>query len=200
METCATGVAPLQPFAQSRKKFFRDDVADASGRAAAAGVLAEILPVVSVVKGQLLSRGDVTPGRDPDLPLNEFGVAIRSATVIKIASRVPAHGPVNVPLFIQLEDQSVAGFAAAVGFRFRDFFADIFNQQRAGTNRGNGESAQPVNGRWFEFQNLFDSFSHGSPEKPSAPPEHLWSSMVPLTLTLSRWEREQQSNSWRKIK
>ena len=120
--------------------------------AATAGVFAMVFPIVSVVEAQLFSGSNLAPGDNPDLPFDILGVAVRSATVIEKAGRVPAHPAIDVPLVVQFKNERVAGFAAANGFGFRYLFTDILDQQYAGANRRGGKSSEPVNWRRSEFQ------------------------------------------------
>src|SRR5213593_2014830 len=140
-------VRRVAALAQSGKELFVHDVADASGRAAVAGMLAIILPVVSVVEGQLFPGGDVTPGHYPDLPADEFGVAIRSATVVEITCRFPGRAAVNVRFLIEFKDEGIATLAAPGGLSFRYLLSDVLDDECAGANWQPGERAQPVDGR-----------------------------------------------------
>src|SRR5439155_14847656 len=105
-----------------------------------AGVFAMVFPVVSIVEGQFFSGRNLAPGDNPDLPLDILGVAVRSATVIQEAGRVPAHAAIDVPFVVQFKNERVAGFAAANGFGFRYFLADILKHQPARANRRGGKS------------------------------------------------------------
>src|SRR5262245_8067268 len=116
-------------------------------------MLAIILPIVSVVESQLFSGSNFAPGDNPDLPFDILGVAVRSATVIEEACRVPAHAAVDVPFMVQFKNERVAGFATANGFGFRYLFAEILDQQQTGANRRGGKRPVAVNSGRSKFQN-----------------------------------------------
>src|SRR5204862_5569850 len=137
---------------EHREELFRHNVADAFRGTATAGVFAIVFRIVSVIEGQFFSGSNLAPGDNPDLPLDIFGVAVRSATVIEEAGRVPAHATIDVPFVVQFKNERVAGFATANGFGFRYLFAEILDQQLAGANRRGGISPKPVNCRRSEFQ------------------------------------------------
>jgi len=73
-----------------------------------AGVLAMVFPIVTIIEGQFFSGSNLAPGHNPYLPLDILGVAVRSATVIEEAGRVPAHAAVDVPFVVQFKDETTA--------------------------------------------------------------------------------------------
>jgi len=100
-------------------------------RAAMAGMLLEILQIVSVIKGDFLSWTNIAQGRDPDSPFLANRFAIGRAAMIQKTRRIPFHIPVQIKLIIQPEDEPIHGFAPPRRFHFGNSFAYIFNDPAA---------------------------------------------------------------------
>ena len=63
-------------------ELFGEDVADAAGGAATAGVLAVFVEVVTVIKGNLLAGPDGADGHDPEAAVLQFGRAVGGAAMV----------------------------------------------------------------------------------------------------------------------
>ena len=133
------------------EELFGDDVADATGGAAVAGILAIIFQVVAVIEGDFFARLNPANGDEPDFFVGQLGFAVGGAAVIDPASRVPIDVAVDMGVRAESEDEVVALFATAERFGSADFFADVFEDASAWQDGGAGESADAVDGRRLEF-------------------------------------------------
>ncbi len=117
------------------------DVANATRRAATAGMIFPEGVAVSIIKGHLLACGDVTPGQDPNSSLAGFSAAIGRARVIDEPGDVAARAAVEIVTLIQVEDIDGAITAppgafqpprlAPPGFGLGDLLAHIFDDAGA---------------------------------------------------------------------
>src|SRR5437867_205941 len=103
----------LRPHPHVRREFRRDDVARTIRGTAMAWVLPKIVEVVAVVEGDFLARADIAVGNDPDAAVDQLGIAIRRATVVQEARRIPVHAAVKVEVVVEEENKLVVPAKAA---------------------------------------------------------------------------------------
>jgi hypothetical protein len=130
------------------------DVADAVRRAAAARIVTVVHQIVTVVEGDLFACPDIARCEDPDAAVLQKGIAIGRATVVEQTRRVPCHIPVQVLLVIQAEDILVVLLASAQRLALADPLANVFDDARAFANSQLRESAQSVDWRTLEYQQV----------------------------------------------
>lgn len=143
-----------QDFAEPPALRLRDDVAGAARNAAATRVARPFAQRKSVVERDLLADHDVPHGDDPDMAAAIFGAAVGRARMIDEPRRSPIAPGIEVMAQVKVENRHAAVPARlqsldplllpATGFRFGDFFSDVFDDPSSGGNQHLGVNALAV--------------------------------------------------------
>lgn len=131
-----------------------DDEAGAARRAAAAGVQAPFGEGETVIVGELLVRGEVATGDDPDVATDDFDAAIRRAGMVDETRDASARTAIDVMTAVEHEDVNrivtaatlafePLGFAAG-GLGLGDALAGVLDDRRAVGDGAAGEDTAAV--------------------------------------------------------
>lgn len=103
----------------------------AVGGSTTARVIAIILQVESVVKGDFFPSLNRTAGDNPDSVVRELRFGVRRTTVVQPPGGVPGNIAIQVLVFVQRKNKHVVRLTTANRFGLINFFTYVLQQNRA---------------------------------------------------------------------
>jgi hypothetical protein len=144
----------FRPFPNFSEMLLGDNVTDAIGRAAVAGVIFVFFKIVAVIERDFLPFFYRAPGKDPDAMAAVFRLAIGIATVVDQPGGIPGDIAIQIPFFIQIKNKGIIFSTTAAGIGFVDFFPDIFEDADAFSESFLGENSHPLDGGFLEIESF----------------------------------------------